>query len=252
MNLITTLIISISFNIFMFIPAYFYKTDKLTDLSYAISFVVLALYGLFLSGLTFPSIILFVMIFLWALRLGVYLFIRINRIKKDSRFDEMRSKFWSFLGFWLLQGLTVWAVLIPSTLFFLNRVEGVSAVGIVGILIWLFGLVTETIADLQKYKFMNNPKNRGKWIQSGLWKYSRHPNYFGEITLWFGVFIYTLIGLNFSQAILGLIGPVYISILIIFVSGIPLLEKAADKKWGKNKNYQEYKENTSVLVPFLK
>lgn len=235
----------------MFVPAYYYKTDKLTDLSYAISFVAISLYGFLFGGLTFPSLILFIMILLWATRLGGYLFIRINKVKKDSRFDEMRNKFWSFIRFWVLQGFTVWVVLIPSNLFFLNRVESTNNLGIIGILFWLTGLLIETFSDLQKYRFINKSKNKGKWINSGLWKYSRHPNYFGEITLWFGVYIYTLFGLDSGQALLGLVSPIYISVLIIFVSGVPLLEKAADKKWGKDEDYQEYKKNTNVLVPYI-
>jgi steroid 5-alpha reductase family enzyme len=235
----------------MFVPAYYYKTDKLTDLSYAISFVAISLYGFLFGGLTFPSLILFIMILLWATRLGGYLFIRINKVKKDSRFDEMRNKFWSFIRFWVLQGFTVWVVLIPSNLFFLNRVESTNNLGIIGILFWLTGLLIETFSDLQKYRFINKSKNKGKWINSGLWKYSRHPNYFGEITLWLGVYIYTLFGLNSGQALLGLVSPIYISVLIIFVSGVPLLEKAADKKWGKDEDYQEYKKNTNVLVPYI-
>lgn len=249
MNLITLLMISLGFNLLMFIPAYFYKTDKLTDLSYAISFVALATYGILFNGVTFPALLLFLMIFLWALRLGAYLFIRINKIKKDSRFDEMRKHFWKFLSFWILQGITVWIVLIPSILFFINKPQSTSILSLIGVLIWFSGLSIETIADLQKYYFINNPENKGKWIETGFWKFSRHPNYFGEIVLWAGVYIYTAFGLSGYQVLLGMIGPVYIAVLIIFVSGIPLLEKSADERWGKDKNYQIYKEKTSVLVP---
>jgi len=251
MDLLTTLLISIGFNLLMFIPAWFYKTDKLTDLSYAISFVALAVYGILFGGLTYPALLLFLMIFLWALRLGSYLFIRIHKIKKDSRFDEMRKHFWQFFRFWLLQGISVWIVLIPSLLFFLARIEHVVPASYIGVAIWLIGLLIETFADIQKYKFINNPNNNGKWIESGLWKYSRHPNYFGEITLWIGVYIFTLSGLNIFDKFVGLISPLYISLLIIFVSGIPLLEKAADKRWGGDKEYLEYKRKTSVLVPFV-
>lgn len=233
----------------MFVPAYFYKTDKLTDLSYAITFSTLALLSLVFGGVTIPSVVLFFMVFIWAARLGTYLFIRIRKIKKDSRFDDKRNNFTKFFAFWLLQGTTVWAVLIPSLLFFQNQVISVPSPAYFGVLIWGFGLAFETVADIQKYRFINNPNNKGKWIESGLWKLSRHPNYFGEITLWFGVYIFTLFGLTQTQSLIGLIGPVYISVLIGFVSGIPLLEKAADKRWGSDENYQKYKRRTSVLIP---
>jgi steroid 5-alpha reductase family enzyme len=252
MELLTTLVISLGFNLLMFVPAYFYKTDKLTDLSYAISFVALALYGLLYGGLTVPSLLLFISIFIWALRLGTYLFIRISKIKKDTRFDQMRTKFWSFLQFWVLQGISVWIVLIPSTLFFLNKVENISVLSLIGLIIWFMGLSIEAIADIQKYRFINNPINTGKWIDTGLWSYSRHPNYLGEITLWIGIYIFTIFGLNNLQILIGLIGPLYISLLIIFVSGIPILEKSADNKWGNDANYKDYKKKTAVLVPFFK
>lgn len=235
----------------MFVIAYYFKTDKLTDISYALTFVTLAVIGLINSNGNVPSIILTLMICVWAARLGIYLLKRIRKIGKDDRFDGKREKFWSFLGFWLLQGATVWVVMLPSSMFYSNQsveVSIISIASIFGIGIWLTGLVIETIADYQKYKFINDINNKGKWIDVGLWKYSRHPNYFGEIMLWFGVYLFTLSGLDSVQALVGLIGPLYIATLILFVSGLPLLEKSADKRWGEDQNYQLYKKQTSVLV----
>jgi steroid 5-alpha reductase family enzyme len=188
------------------------------------------------------------MISAWAFRLGSYLLSRIRKIGKDTRFDDKREKFWSFLGFWLLQGITVWIVMLPSILFYSNKVREISVFSIVGIIVWFIGLVIEGFADFQKYSFINDINNKGKWINIGLWKYSRHPNYFGEIMLWIGVYIFTLTGLSVLQGFIGLIGPLYIATLIIFVSGIPLLEKSAENKWGDNKEFQEYKKQTSVLL----
>jgi steroid 5-alpha reductase family enzyme len=248
-GLLITFIAALGINILMFLPAYFFRTDKLTDISYAITFVIVASYGLFVSKINLFSLVLWLMIFFWAARLGSYLLIRIHKIKKDDRFDGRRENFWNFLKFWILQGTTVFVVLLPSSLFFINRVSILSNYAFIGVLIWIIGLIIETISDLQKYRFINNPKNKGKWIDKGLWKYSRHPNYFGEITLWIGVYIYTLFGLNTIQSIVGAIGPLYIASLIIFVSGLPMLEKKADARWGNDKNYQKYKSKTSILIP---
>lgn len=249
MDLLTALGISVGVNILMFIPAYLFKTDKLTDISYAATFVLVSLYGLAVGGITGPKLVLFTLISLWALRLGSYLLIRIRKMGKDSRFDDMRDKFWSFAKFWLLQGVTVWAVLVPSILSLNNEIVHTPTYMYIGVAVWLFGLVVEAIADLQKYKFINNPTNKGRWIESGLWKYSRHPNYFGEILVWVGVYLFTLSSLVGWNALIGLVGPLYIAILIIFVSGIPLLEKSADKRWGDNPEYREYKKRTSQLIP---
>ena len=148
-----------------------------------------------------------------------------------------------------MQGLTVFIVLIPSTFFFHSTSQEFSLISYIGVAIWLFGLIVESIADYQKTTFINNPENQGKWINKGLWKYSRHPNYLGEIFVWIGVFLYILPALNPTQSIIGLLSPIFIIILLLFVSGIPLLEKSANKKWGNNPSYNNYKKNTGVLFP---
>ncbi|MCA9375097.1 DUF1295 domain-containing protein [Candidatus Dojkabacteria bacterium] len=251
MDLLIALIISLGINILMFIPAYIWKTDKLTDISYTVTFVLLAFISLVISGVTLPSVILLGAIFLWASRLGGYLLIRIRKIGKDSRFDAMRESFWRFGRFWILQGFTVWVVLIPSILFINKAPESLVTLSYVGLIVWAIGLGIETIADFQKYRFINNPENKGKWIASGLWKYSRHPNYFGEILLWFGLYIFVFNAFSLGEALVGLVGPLYIALLIIFVSGIPLLEKGATKRWGDNPEYKRYRQRTSMLIPWF-
>jgi len=234
----------------MFFPAYFFRTDKLTDISYAVTFVVVSSFALLMGGISFPALILFLMVLFWAIRLGSYLLIRIRKIGKDGRFDGMRESFSRFFRFWLLQGFTVWAVLIPALLFFESNPKGILPIAYIGVLIWFIGLLIEAVADYQKYTFINKGDSKGKWIDSGLWKYSRHPNYFGEILLWVGVFIYAIFGLSGYQVIIAAVGPLYIAILIIYVSGIPLLEKEADKRWGMNEDYCRYKSGTSILIPY--
>lgn len=252
MSLLNTLYIALGINIIMFIPAYVFKTDKLTDISYAVTFGLLAIIGIGTGGVGIPSIILAAAILLWSIRLGSYLLIRIHKMGRDKRFDEMRKNFWRFGRFWVLQGLTVWVVLLPSMIFFSKSPVEVSFYGYVGLLIWGIGFAIESVADMQKYRFINDIKNKGKWINTGIWKYSRHPNYFGEILLWVGIYIYTLDAFSFGEAVIGLIGPLYIGLLIIFASGIPPLEKRADEKWGDNPQYKKYKNRTSVLIPWFK
>lgn len=244
-QILLSLITSILLNIILFFPAFFLRTDKLTDASYAITFIiVISLLFLSTEG-SINRIIVASMIFLWAIRLGIYLFIRITKIKKDNRFDDFRHKFWSFLGFWLLQGATVFIVLIPSTFYFKSTSSNIY---IIGIFIWLLGLIIETIADYQKFSFISDKDNKGKWIDNGLWHYSRHPNYFGEILCWLGIWIAVLPSLSHLQKIISIIGPLFISYLLIFVSGIPLLEKKANEKWGHNPKYRDYVNTTSTLV----
>ena len=236
----------------MFIPAYMWKTDKLTDISYAVTFALLAVIGLIIGGISIPSIILVSAILIWSIRLGGYLLRRIHKIGRDTRFDEMRKSFWRFGRFWILQGFTVWVVLIPSMLFLIKSPTELPWYAYTGLFIWACGLIIEAIADMQKFRFINDIKNKGKWLDIGIWKYSRHPNYFGEITLWFGLYIFVFGNLSTTEAIIGIIGPLYIALLILFVSGVPLLEKRAEKKWGNNFEYRKYKQRTSVLIPWFK
>jgi len=249
-QLLLILAISLFINIAMFLVAYKYKTDKLTDISYALTFIVLAFVS-FLSGSGDTSSKLIVaMVTIWAVRLGGFLLIRIWKTGKDARFDEMRNSFSKFGRFWLLQAVTVWVVMLAANLALLQNTSNRDIVLLswVGLLIWLAGLVIESIADNTKRNFSLNPKNKGKWIDEGIWKYSRHPNYFGEILVWAGMFILVAPLLSGTELLVVFISPLFITTLLCFVSGIPLLEKSADKKWGNLKDYQEYKRRTSILA----
>jgi len=248
MEYIIAFCVAVGINLILFVPAFFFKTDKLTDFSYALSFFVVSAVLLFSSEKSPSQVLLFLLVSLWALRLGLYLFIRIKKIKKDNRFDEMREKFWSFFKFWLLQGVTVFVVLLSSVIYYSNSPVSISSIAIFGILIFLIGLLIESVADYQKYTFINNEENKGKWIDTGLWKFSRHPNYFGEILVWIGLYVYVLPSLQGIDVLIGLLSPLFIAALIIFVSGIPLLEQGAEKRWGSDPKYQKYKKNTSSLV----
>lgn len=252
MHYITLLAIALGINMILFIPAFLFKTDKLTDLSYSLSFILVAIFLFLNSTANVGHIVLLGMILLWALRLGTYLFIRIRKMKKDKRFDGIREHFLKFLQFWAFQGVSVFVILLAATSYFYTPGAMLTAVSYIGLAIWALGLTIETVADIQKYRFIQNKKEGDAFIDTGLWSISRHPNYFGEILVWLGVFIFTcpvLIGIN---TVIAAISPIYIAAVLIFITGLPPLERSADAKWGELESYQTYKANTPVLVPFTK
>jgi len=249
--LIINLGLSIAINLIGFSIAFYLKTDKLTDFSYALSFVLLSALSLIISGnFNLPNFVLLSLVTLWAVRLASYLVIRIRRWGKDRRFDDKRNDFVKFLGFWVFQAITVWFVLISSILFFFeNQSSNLEIANYAGILIFVIGLVIEAFADLQLYNFTGNKKNKGEFIKTGLWSRSRHPNYLGEITVWLGAWIYSFSALTLTQQIIGFISPLFIFAMIRFVSGVPILEKNAEDKWGDRKDFKEYKQQTGLILP---
>jgi steroid 5-alpha reductase family enzyme len=225
------------------------RTDVVTDLSYSLTFALLAVVLPF-SGAGRPvQLVASLLVVAWALRLGTYLFRRIRRMKVDHRFDGMRERPLRFARFWLLQAVTVAVVMLPVT-YLLDRDDpsGFGAWNIAGAAIWLVGLLVEAVADAQKAAFRANDANRGHFVAGGLWRYSRHPNYFGEMLVWWGLFVYAVPVLH-GAAFAVVIGPLFITLLLLFVSGIPLLERSADERYGSDAAYREYKRRTSILVP---
>jgi steroid 5-alpha reductase family enzyme len=236
--------------IFFFVFAAIFKTDKLTDMSYGLTFVFTAIF-LYIGGKQNSNVYLLVtfLIISWGVRLAGYLFIRILKIKKDKRFDGIRENFLKFASFWLLQAISIWIIMLPVfSLYSINTQNNNQLFSLIGSLLFLTGLSIETIADMQKYKFKNNPENHGKWIDKGLWKYSRHPNYFGEMLCWWSLFFIISPFLN-GFYWLSILGPIHISILLLFVSGIPTLEKKYNQIYKENKNYIQYRNKTNLLVP---
>ncbi len=191
------------------------------------------------------------LVVVWALRLGTFLFIRVLKSGEDKRFKEAKTSPLLFFVYWTVQGVWVFVTLLPTLM--LNEAARNPPLGpqdYIGWSLWAFGLVFETVADVQKSMFRAKPENEGHFIRSGLWAISRHPNYFGEITLWFGLFI-SASSVFRDWQYLAVLSPIAIHLLITKVSGIPMLEAAADKRWGTQEEYRKYKEKTPVLVPFL-
>ncbi|MBN1616219.1 MAG: DUF1295 domain-containing protein [Spirochaetales bacterium] len=251
MNMVYLLAASLALNAFFFLFAAILKTDVFTDITYSLSFILLCALLFFWyrpSGIVAIGVLL--MVSLWALRLGGYLFIRILHIKVDHRFDDRRNSFVAFGSFWLLQAISVWIIMLPVSGLVANYGDWstVPRISLLCALGFVIGLVIETIADVQKYVYKQKATPAPQWMRTGLWSWSRHPNYFGEILVWFSI---AGIGIPFYSGLqwLFFIGPLYITFLLLFVSGIPLLEKAADAKWADNPEYRAYRSATSVLIP---
>lgn len=236
-----------------FIPAYIRQTEKFYDLTGSITYITTMLLAFLLNpdARDIRSFLMMVVVMVWALRLGTFLFSRIKSEGKDGRFDEIKPSFVRYFHAWNLQGLWVTFTVIAASMTMTSVTHKPLGVwGILGALIWLFGFVFEVVADNQKTAFRKDPANKGKFINTGLWSRSRHPNYFGEITLWLGVMLIAVPVLQGWQWI-ALISPVFVTLLITRVSGVPMLEARADEKWGGQEDYEEYKKNTPVLIPKL-
>ena len=236
-----------------FWAAYFLKTDKVTDLSYGLTFIALSvIFYFFAQELSLSLKIVYILIVIWGVRLSLYLFVRILKMGEDSRFDERRNNLVALAAFWGLQACTIWILMLPFTVSVSIPAEIHKARwGLpesLGFLIWFVGFLIETIADQQKFVFKNNPKNKKKWMETGLWAFSQHPNYFGEILLWWGMF-FMIAPMLYGFYWLLLVGPVFITILITKVSGIPLLQASANKKYGDDPSYQNYIRRTNLLIP---
>jgi steroid 5-alpha reductase family enzyme len=242
-------VISLAVNGAFFAVAAARRTDVVTDLSYSLTFALLAIVLLFIGARKWVQLVASLLVLLWAIRLGGYLFRRILRMKVDHRFDGMRDEPLRFARFWLLQAITVAVVMLPvSYLLDRDHPPSFGAWAAAGAAVWLAGLLIEAVADAQKSAFRAKQENRGRFIGSGLWRYSRHPNYFGEMLLWWGLFIYAVPVLH-DAAFAVVAGPVFITLLLLFVSGIPLVERSADEKHGDDPAYRDYKRRTSILVP---
>lgn len=234
----------------VFIPAYINKTEKFFDLTGSITYITVMVVAVLLTPeRDLRTWTLLALVAIWALRLGTFLFLRIIKAGEDRRFREIKASFPRFLQTWTLQGLWVTFSLAAALVVVTSQKRvPLDTFYVVGLMIWLFGFAMEAIADSQKNRFREDPANEGKFIRTGLWSWSRHPNYFGEIVLWVGVAVMALPVLR-GWGWISLISPVFITILLTRISGVPMLEKRADEKWGGQEDYESYKRNTSVLVP---
>jgi steroid 5-alpha reductase family enzyme len=233
-----------------FVPAYLYRTERFYDLTGSLTYLTLTTVAIGLGPATDArSWLLAVLVVVWAARLGSFLFTRIMADGADRRFDEIKKSFTRFFVAWTLQGVwvcfTMGAALAAMTS---NRTVPIGIFAWAGLALWLAGFGIEVVADRQKRTFRSRPENAGRFIASGLWAWSRHPNYFGEIVLWTGVAIIAFPAMEGWQY-LTLLSPVFVTLLLTKVSGVPLLEARADARWGGDPAYEAYKAATPVLVP---
>lgn len=233
-----------------FIPAYLLRTEKFFDIVGSLTYVSVTVLAVVLTPQRDGrSFLLMALVVIWAARLGLYLFRRVHKAGKDARFDEIKKSFSRFLMTWSLQGLWVTSTVAAGLAAITGATrQSLGWVELVGLLLWLIGFGVEVLADRQKSSFREDPANKGKFIQTGLWAWSRHPNYFGEIVLWIGVAIIALPVLRGWQLVT-LISPLFVTLLLTRVSGIPMLEQRADEKWGGQAEYEAYKKNTPSLIP---
>tara|TARA_Y100001968_G_scaffold74092_2_gene65498 strand:+ start:300 stop:1022 length:723 start_codon:yes stop_codon:yes gene_type:complete len=235
----------------MFIPSNILKTEKYYDITGTISFIAVISYAYFLNNNSYNlrSSILFYIILIWTLRLGFFLFYRILKSGEDQRFSDLKKRTLSFMVPWTLSAMWVFITSSPALIAIMSKENfDVDIFLILGLALWILGFIIENIADYQKSKF--NISNKGQFINIGLWSISRHPNYFGEIILWLGISIIAFPTLSGFQYIT-LISSIFVYLLLTKVSGINLLEEKSDIKWSKNDTYQNYKDSTPILVPFL-
>eukprot|EP00520_Triparma_pacifica_P018682 CAMPEP_0118661708 /NCGR_PEP_ID=MMETSP0785-20121206/16436_1 /TAXON_ID=91992 /ORGANISM="Bolidomonas pacifica, Strain CCMP 1866" /LENGTH=340 /DNA_ID=CAMNT_0006555191 /DNA_START=6 /DNA_END=1028 /DNA_ORIENTATION=+ len=257
-SLYITVAVAFLINWIAFIPAAIKQTEKFFDLTGSITYFSCTLISLLIGARTSDSrfsfstraIIQSVFTLIWAARLGTFLYKRISKDSKDKRFDQIKINPPRFFSVWTIQG--TWVTLTAISVFVVNSygatdTKPIGPVDIIGYTIWLAGFGIEVVSDNQKSAFAANPANKGKWIEEGLWYYSRHPNYFGEITLWLGQFVAACSTFTGSQWAC-VVSPLFVLFLLMKVSGVPLLETRADAKWGTDPAYLLYKKNTHVLL----
>lgn len=237
----------------VFVPSYLAQTEHYFDLTGSLSFLATVAVALWLNPLPDTrAMLLGLLIAVWALRLGLFLFGRVKRRGGDGRFDDIKPDFWRFLFTWTLGGawvfLTMAAALAAMTSL---SVAPLGAVTVIGLILWITGFSIEVIADTQKSRFRDDSANDDRFMDRGLWAHSRHPNYFGEILLWFGVACIALPAL-YGWQLLTLISPFFVTLLLMKVSRVPKAEQKAQERWGNDPAYRDYVQNTPLLIPRLR
>jgi len=210
------------------------KRNDIADTAWGLGFILVTIFCLAFNPGT-KLLISLVLISAWGIRLVVHIYNRNKNKKEDYRYEQWKNNAYSKV--FLTQGFFMWLISWPM----LGSKENIEWFNLIGILIWMIGYYFEVVADRQLKKFISNPKNKGKIMQKGLWAYSRHPNYFGEVTMWWGIWL-----LNLNSDWSTIVGPLTITFLILKVSGVPLLEK----KYQGNIEFENYKNKVSVFIPW--
>ena len=250
MYLYAAMIVTIYFSIF-FIIGQVLRNNSIVDIGWGLGFVVLALLLTIRDEFQNPKgLVVLALIILWGGRLTIYLYNRNKGKPEDYRYINLRKRWgmkWArlkaFLNVYALQGVMLYLISLPIIHIFNQESTELQILDYAGILIWIIGYFFEVVGDHQLKVFKRQPENKGRIIQSGLWKYTRHPNYFGEATMWWGIFLITLS----SNGLFTLISPIVITLLLLFVSGVPLLEK----RYKGNDDFEAYKQVTPKFFPWF-
>lgn len=234
---------------FWFVVSLIKKRNDVADVAWGLGFILMAWTSFFFSGVSgTKGILVSTLVSIWGLRLAWHIYTRNKGKGEDYRYLAWRKEWgiWfyprSYLQVYLLQGFLLFLIVFPVLVINKNFNSSLVWFDLIGVLVWLFGFYFEVMGDAQLAKFISNPANKGKLMQSGLWAYTRHPNYFGEVTLWWGIW---LIAVYVPNGIFTIIGPLTITFLILKVSGIPMLEK----KMEENPEFAEYKRKVSKFIP---
>lgn len=226
------------------------KTEKFYDLAGSTTFVYLVWQTLFWTGRFYPrQVIQSTCITAWALRLGLFLFSRILREGGDSRFNKVRDNPGKLLIFWTVQGIWVYMTLLPTIVLHSSRNNRpLCWKDYLGWVLWALGFCIQVLADHQKTQFRSDPLNHKRFITSGLWSMCRHPNYLGEILMWFGLFL-PASSVMYGWQFLSIVSPAFVAFLLIWISGIPIQEAQARRRWSNVQAYVVYRKNTAKLIP---
>ncbi len=246
--------LSIALLLFIYMSAWFVvaqlkRKNDLADIAWGLGFVLLSWASLLLSNeIYWRSLIVTLLVTVWGLRLAWHIYLRNRNKPEDFRYLEWRKQWgeWfllrSYLQVFMLQGLFLFMILLPVLFINHQPASAPTALDLLGLSVWILGFFFEVVGDWQLAQFRKNKANKGKIIQTGLWRFTRHPNYFGEVTLWWGIFLYAAaVPGGFST----IVGPLTITLLILFVSGVPLLER----KYADRADFQDYKRRTSIFLP---
>ncbi len=245
--LLSAIIILIYFTSW-FVLAIIVKRNDVVDIAWGLGYLVLAAYYITNYEISGRAILITVLISIWGIRLAIFVFQRNRGKKEDFRYLNWRNT-WklfylrSYFQIYLLQATMLLLIISPFTILMSQGSQpDLNYLDLIGATVWLIGFLFEAVGDYQLSAFKKKPENKGKIIESGLWKYTRHPNYFGEVSLWWGIFIITASSPGFLY---GILGPLTITVLILFVSGVPMLEE----KYKGNPEFEAYKKKTSKFFP---